>query len=87
LWQGDRPEVLFPFEGGEPEKSLPFRVELAVGQRVRILAGPAVGRTGKIVTLGEETEFESGLRYPMTTVQLREGDRLTVPQQNLAVLG
>jgi hypothetical protein len=87
LWQGDRPEVLFPFEGGEPEKPLPFRVELKVGQRVRILAGPAVGRTGKIVVLGEETEFESGLRYPMTTVQLREGDRLTVPQQNLAVLG
>lgn len=87
LWQGERPEVLFPFAGGEPEKALPFRVELAAGQRVRILAGPAVGRTGKIVALGEETEFESGLRYPTTTVQLREGDRLTVPQQNLAVLG
>lgn len=87
LWQGERPEVLFPNEGGEPEKVLPFRVELAAGQRVRILAGPAVGRTGKIVALGEETEFESGLRYPTTTVQLREGDRMTVPQQNLAVLG
>ncbi len=87
LWQGERPEVLFPYEGGEPERALPFRVELAAGQRVRILAGPAVGRTGKIVALGEETEFESGLRYPTTTVQLREGDRLTVPQQNLAVLG
>ena len=87
LWQGERPEVLFPYEGGEPEKALPFRVDLTAGQRVRILAGPAVGRTGKIVALGEETEFDSGLRYLTTTVQLREGDRLTVPQQNLAILG
>lgn len=87
FWKGARPEVTFPCEGGEPEKELPFRIPLAAGLRVRILGGPAVGRTGKLMSLGEETEFESGLRYPLATVKLREGDRLTVPQQNLAVLG
>ena len=87
MWKAVRPEVSFPGEDGQPEKALPFQVELAGGQRVRILAGPAVGRTGKVITLGDETEFDSGLRYPTATVQLREGDRLTVPQQNLAVLG
>ena len=86
-WKGERPEVVFPCEGGEAESALPFRVDLAADQRVRILAGPAVGRTGKLLTLGEDTAFENGLHYPTATVRLWEGDRLTVPQQNLAVLG
>lgn len=88
LWQGLRPEVVIPRQGAsEPEAALPFQARLAAGQRVRILAGPAVGRTGKLVSLGEETVFESGLRCKTATVKLREGDRLTVPQQNLAILG
>lgn len=86
-WQGGRPEVVFPCETGEPEEALPFRVNLNAGQRVRILAGPAVGRTGKLLTLSEEKALENGLSFPAAEVQLREGDRLTVPQQNMAVLG
>lgn len=87
LLAGCRPEVVIPREGGEPEAAMGFQAELKVGQRVRLLSGPAVGRTGKISALENEGAFESGLHCPAVVVKLREGDRLTLPQQNVVILG
>ncbi len=43
---GERPELIIPGEGESPESALAPQALLAVGQRVRILTGAAMGQVG-----------------------------------------
>lgn len=86
--KGRRPEVIIPLEDGEPEKEFGFREEIAVGQVVRILSGEFAGSVGEVTACREEPkEFENGLTLASADIQFEDGKSVSVPQQNLLILG
>lgn len=84
---GQRPELIIPREGAKPEEALGPQAVLAVGQRVRILTGAAMGQVGMVSRLEAPLMFESGFAFPTTTVDLVSGGQVQVPQQDLVILG
>ena len=84
---GERPELVIPEEGQTPEKALGPQAQLAVGQRVRILTGAAIGQVGRLAQLEGPLMFESGFAFPVATVVLASGAEVQVPQQDLVILG
>ncbi|QRN82352.1 hypothetical protein JR338_07875 [Chloroflexota bacterium] len=84
---GERPELVIPGEGEKPESAMAPQACLAVGQRVRILTGAAMGQIGRVRALEEPLMFESGFAFPTTTVELASGAQVQVPQQDLVILG
>ena len=84
---GERPELVIPGEGQTPEKALGPQAQLAVGQRVRILTGAAIGQVGRVAQLEGPLMFESGFAFPVATVVLASGAEVQVPQQDLVILG
>lgn len=86
--ENQRPEVIVPLEDGESEEELGYQEEIAIGGIVRILSGEYKGRVGK-VTACEDTqkEFESGLELLSAVIQLEDGESVSVPRQNLLILG
>ncbi len=84
---GERPELIIPGEGETPERTLAPQVPLAVGQRVRILTGAAIGQSGRLRKLEAPLMFESGFAFPVATVELTSGALVQVPQQDLVILG
>ena len=87
LGSGQRLELIVPGEGKKPEEALGPQAALAVGQRVRILTGAAMGQVGMVSKLQAPLMFESGFAFPTTTVDLASGSQVQVPQQDLVVLG
>jgi hypothetical protein len=86
--KGQRPEVIIPLEDGEPEDGLGFQEEVAVGQLVRILSGEFKGKIGEVARYGETPkEYETGLDFPSVEIQLENGEPVSVPNQNLVILG
>jgi len=85
---GARPEVIISLEAAEPrDHVLNTRAELRVGQKVRLFSEHAMGSVGEVTALPEGLHlFESGLQLPAGVVQLKNGEKLTVPQQNLVIL-
>lgn len=84
---GERPELVIPGEGKNPESAMAPQALLAVGQRVRILTGVAMGQVGRVRALEEPLMFESGFAFPTATVELASGAKVQVPQQDLVILG
>jgi hypothetical protein len=84
---GERPELIIPGEGETPEKTLAPQAPLAVGQRVRILTGAAIGQSGRLRKLEAPLMFESGFAFPVATVELTSGALVQVPQQDLVIIG
>jgi hypothetical protein len=82
-----RPELILPGEAKKPEKALGLQAALAVGQRVRILTGDAMGLVGLVTQLEAPLLFESGFSFPAATIVLVDGNQVQVPQQNLVILG
>lgn len=83
-----RPEILIPLEdAGNP----PSPVELQsfrIGQTVRILRAPHIGKIGEITALlPHSTRFPSGIRAPGAEVALSTEGVTRVPLANLEVLG
>ncbi len=88
IYKGERPEVIIPKEEGNSERSLGFRKQLEVGDRVRIISGKAIYQVGKVVELFETDQvFENGLTLPSALVKLQSLEKIKVPQQNLLVIG
>jgi len=87
LYRGSRPEVLIPEAQGGPEPGLGFQLELAVGQRVRILSGVMTGQTGRVLDLNTSWTFENGLVFPAVSIKTVGGEIVQVPQQNVVILG
>jgi hypothetical protein len=85
---GERPEVILSLPEGTQVEALDRRAELRIGQRVRVFSGEKLGQVGKVKALSEELKtFTSGLQLPAAEVQLSDGQQITVPQQNLVILG
>ncbi|MBG0787224.1 MAG: hypothetical protein H0S79_19195 [Anaerolineaceae bacterium] len=84
---GERPALVIPGEGENPESALDRQALLAIGQRVRILTGAAMGQVGRVRALEEPLMFESGFAFPTATVELASGAQVQVPQQGLVILG
>jgi len=85
---GTRPEVIIPALGGDPEKGLGYREKLSLGQRVQVLSGPSCGSVGELVELSKiPGQFESGLVFLEAVVKLENEEMVTVPSQNLVILG
>lgn len=88
LFEGCTPEIVIPNDVENVEPIMAYRENLADGQLVRVLSGPALGQQGEIIELPEEQKlFESGLKLFAATLRLRDGRIVTVPQQNLAIIG
>ncbi len=86
LFEGRHPEVVIPREGGDFQQRYGFREELALGQRIRVLSGTALGQSGEVLELSEEPiQFESGLSFHSALIQLDDGESVCVPQQNLII--
>lgn len=84
---GVRPEVIIPCDDGDDSEELGIRTELRTGQTVRLFSGPELGAVGKISGLPEGlTLFDSGLRLPAAIVQVENGEKTTLPRQNVVRL-
>ncbi len=88
-FNGVRPEIIIPHEDEGPEEQpLGFQVKLNLGQQVRVLSGTAQGQVGEVVELpSARFRFESGLKIHAARVRLIGGQYVTIPQQNLEVMG
>ncbi len=85
---GVRPEVIVPQPGAADSADSSLLAEVAVGQRVRLYSGRAIGKSGKVLAFVDEPpQFESGLKFTAVVVELDDGEKITVPQQNLVILG
>jgi hypothetical protein len=85
---GERPEAILSLPDGAEGGAMAHRMVLDVGQRVRVFSGEKLGQVGEVTALGEElATFTSGLQLPSAIVQLSDGQQITVPQQNLMILG
>ena len=85
---GIRPELIVPKPGENKVVESKILMEMAIGSRVRICSGTAQGKPGKVVAMVDEPpQFASGLRVPAVVVEVEDGERFTVPQQNLVILG
>lgn len=86
--QGLRPEVIIPQDGDSENVILGSRTKLQTGLRVQVCSGEAMGLVGLVAKLNEGfTHFDSGLQVASAVIQLENGERITVPSQNLVVLG
>lgn len=85
---GTRPEVIIPQPGESKVDELGLRAELGIGHRVRVCSGQDKGQAGKVLAFVDEPLlFKSGLQLPTVVVQLNNGERINLPQQNLVILG
>lgn len=85
---GVRPELIIPQPGEVKSAESSVITEIAIGHRVRLYSGKARGQSGKVLAIVDEPPlFTSGLRFPAVVVELDDGERITVPQQNLVILG
>ncbi len=85
---GHRAEVIIPTgEGGQAETP-GIRAALRTGQKVRVFSGQALGQVGEVKALPDGlTLFESGLEVPAVVVELDSGEQVTLPQQNVVIVG
>ncbi len=90
-WRSDRPELIIALSlagsGARaklPEKDLP----LTVGQTVRVLRQPHMGRSGRVISLpAAPVTVENGLRLPAAEIEFSVGEVAFVPLANLELLG
>jgi hypothetical protein len=89
LLNGARPEIIIPHEDEGPvEPVMGFQVKLSLGQQVRVLSGAAQGQVGEVVELpSARFRFESGLKIHAARVRLHGGQYVSIPRQNLEVMG
>jgi hypothetical protein len=84
---GERPEVIIPGGMGEPGVDLGPREKLAVGHRVQVLSGKAIGAFGEVVALPEgKMGCESGLMVPTAEIRLESDETRRIPRTNLIIL-
>lgn len=85
---GHRPEVIIPTGEGDQPGPPGTRAELRPGQKVRLFSGERLGETGEVITLPDGlTLFDSGLEVPAAVVELGNGEQVTIPQQNVVIVG
>jgi hypothetical protein len=86
-YSGARPEVMIPLPSSQPPP-IPSEAEvLAEGQQVRVSRAPWFGAVGTVTgILPGVTPLPSGVRARAATVQLSDGEQVTVPLANLEVL-
>jgi hypothetical protein len=85
---GERPEAIISLPDGAVGGAMEHRMALGVGLRVRVFSGEKLGQVGDVTALVEElVTFPSGLQLSAAVVQLSDGQQITVPQQNLVILG
>jgi hypothetical protein len=91
-----RPEVLVPENGAVAVRGAPVSAgdvresrpaELAVGRRVRLVAGPLFGRIGTVTALPAGTRaFPGGGRFPAVEIGLAGDRRAVAPRANVELL-
>lgn len=85
---GFLPEVMIPGGKATPSAALPYRAELKAGQQVLALSGAARGEVMRVAELPDgETTLESGLTCKTTVLRPAEGDLITLPRQNVLIVG
>lgn len=85
--KGQFPEVVIPCDESASSGKMNQREKLAIGHQVQILSGKSMGKIGEIVDLPEEQiVFESGLVELCAEIQLLSGNKVQIPQTNLAIL-
>ncbi len=87
---GRRPELIIPLPGSSTPPPQPVDGQtLAVGQRVRVLRGPEIGKVGTITELSERPQvMPSGLRVAAASVSLEgaSGPAARLACANLEIL-
>lgn len=84
------PEIVIPAAkiGTEtPPFNLPLEMaEFQVGQRVRAVSSPFIGRTGILMALLGSLVFANGVRADAGEVKLENGETIVIPLLNLEIL-
>jgi hypothetical protein len=84
---GMRPEAIIHLSDEGFESGFSVQQELKVGLIVRVFAEGSWGKVGEVLDLPEgDTDFESGVTQPAAVVMLNDGQKITVPQQNLIIV-
>jgi hypothetical protein len=87
-WGAIRPEVIIPLPTGSVSLPPPPGKPLAVGNRVRVMRGPAIGGVGTVQYLpAYPLAVETGARVWGAVVALEGGEEQFVPFLNLELLG
>jgi hypothetical protein len=85
-----RPEIVIPLspdEAAQQPEPPHFAGTLAVGRPVRIIRDPYFGRIGEVAARpAEPTVLDSGSKARVLHVQLRDGQRVTVPRANVELI-
>jgi hypothetical protein len=84
---GTRPEVVIPLPASDDPPSPPESEEFAAGQRVRLTHWRALHSVGTIQhILPQLALLPNKLKAPAASVQLENGETVTVPLANLEIL-
>jgi hypothetical protein len=90
-WRNKRPEIIIPLASSQEPVALeerPGKLQLAKGQRVRILQAPYWGEIGTVTeVIGEPRQLASGLWSKGVNVETADGAAVFVPFANLEHLG
>lgn len=87
-WQGDRPEIIIPTPVGQYIAAPNIDAKLRVGAMVRLKRAPNEGVFAQITDLPDSPQLiDNGLRTLVARVKLENGNQLTIPLQNLELLG
>jgi len=86
--KGEWPEIIIPGSQDDMQTPWPFQAELEIGQRVQALSGEEMGGVFTVADLPKEkTALESGLTCKAAVLQTDDGEEITVPRDNLLILG
>jgi hypothetical protein len=90
-WRNKRPEIIIPLVSSQEQAALeehPGKLQLAKGQKVRIMQTPYWGEIGTITEIiGEPLQLASGLWSKGVNVETADGSTVFVPFANLEHLG
>lgn len=88
LKTGERPEIIIPLPANtNPANPASPGVKLEIGQTVRIMRTPYLGKTGKVTRLYERAKDSAiGIRMLGADVTLPDGNVVYVPYPNLDLL-
>jgi hypothetical protein len=87
-WGARRPEILIPLRADEemPHEDT-STVSLEIGDQVRAVRAPYMGKMGKIVDLPAQPRvMESGARLRVGVVEMEDKERVSIPLANLELI-
>jgi len=86
LYKGSRPEVIIPLPNLQTDHQEPKQSRLRLNQKVRVCTSPQHGIEGTIIGFNKNSLLPNGIQIDTASVQLSNGESVTIPLVNLLAL-